>query len=197
MLLKQVRNFKTFHSVGSLLFWALFAVHSGASSNSFAAENVECVPLETIFEQIETSLVLGDMSLAKVVLPEIEQNTNVYFSASPKIGIFFIERNIRILENIKRVTYSFIPETTWFSDLGVNYGRYGRLLKKLGREAEANEAFQKAIKASQNAGEKYESLNMYLSFLEKLDAAYLKYFRSREDKIEHPFGALSQQRSLE
>jgi len=190
---------KTYQFLKSSLFFGflLFLVCALGSQNLALGEGQEdCPAMKSDLEMLEPLLVLNELPLAKVVSTEIEKNIELYFISGPEVGLYFIQRNISLLENLNGWSGGLLPEKSLKWDLAFNYGRYGKLLIEVGKADEAKPYFAKALKVSQDAEGKFTSEEEFLKFLEKLDKSYLKYNQSKPPTIDSPF-SLSQKEAVE
>lgn len=140
-------------------------------------------------ELLETVCFFATVPLEKVVTSEIEKNAEVYLTSSPEIGLYFIERNITILEQLQAQEVGLVSQSGWKWDLAFSYGWYGKTLRKIGKTEEAQSYLVKALKVSQDAGSKFTSQEELLEFLERLKKSHLKHRPSKNSKTMHPFSS--------
>ena len=159
-------NFLRIILVSLLLF---LSINLGMRNAALAGEKEECLKLNSIFEQIGMWSYFFGFSLAEVPAHEITKNVTLSLNSSPEVAVFFIQRNIRLLENIKNTSMPFPGEKALKMDLAFSYARHGMLLNHMGKAEEAKKAFTKALSVVREAESKINSLDKLLEVLQELD----------------------------
>ena len=159
----------------------------GNQNQAWGEENPNGEEILSDPEYLEKICLFHTLPLEKVLASEIQKNGEIYLISSTEIGLYFIERNLNILEQLQAQEFGLVSQRGWMWDLAFNYGWYGKLLRKVGKPEEARPYFAKALKISQEAGGKFTSQNEFLVFLEKLEKSSLKNSRSKGENVGLPF----------
>jgi len=112
---------------------------------------------------------MSDVTTSHFIASEVEANMGQYFSASPEVGMYALQTNIRLLESQRKRNSKILDEKVLAWDLVLSYARLGKLAEKLGKKEVAERAFSHALDTSKQTGQEFKSLSDLLQLVEKLD----------------------------